>query len=223
MLVLLAAVITLAALQLSKSHRVVRGRATMAVAVFAITGWLIFGPLVRQRFADINLNAGLLRTPEAIQPSEDSFQWRLLNWGILVSMGTERPLLGHGAGMTRELNPLVSPDKFVPFDAHDDFVRFFFEAGLLGLIAYAAYAILLCLWTLRRAWDVVPKQAPAALAISSSVLAIYLFTFGTPEVSLNTPVQLELYAWLALVAYFPTITSTSLSTSFSGDTQAQRT
>jgi O-antigen ligase len=202
LLVLLTALLMLAVLHGIRSRRLLVGRATFVVAAFALLGWLFLGPLIRQRFAGLNIDSGLLRTPEAIQASEDSFQWRLLNWAVLIAVGREQPLFGHGVGMTRELNPLVSPDKLVPFDAHNDFVRFFFEAGLVGLVCYVAYTILLCWWTFWLSRRASISEVPKAVAICSSVTAIYVVTGGLTEVSLNTPLQLELYALLALMACF---------------------
>ena len=66
-------------------------------------------------------------------------------------MGMEHPVTGHGTGMTTVLNPLVNRANGVPYNAHNDFVRFFFETGLLGSLCYAIYAIMLCRWVLRRA------------------------------------------------------------------------
>jgi O-antigen ligase len=102
--------------------------------------------------------------------------------------------------MTTVLNPLISPFNNLPFNAHSDYVRFFFEAGIIGLLCYLVYSWRLCLWGLRCARAAMPVDAPQAFAAAAALLAFLFLSFGTTEVSLNTAVLYELYGVLALVA-----------------------
>ncbi len=154
---------------------------------------------MRERFA--NLSFGRAAWDAAVTgQSENSFTWRLINWGVLTQMGMQHPLLGHGAGMTTVLNPLVSPVNDLPFNAHDDFVRFFFETGVLGLACYGIYGVLLCRWAIgltRRG----PKTAAAkGYGVAAALLSLMFLSLGTTELSLNTAILYELYGMLAVMA-----------------------
>jgi O-antigen ligase len=169
----------------------------VAVLVFAAAGWLVVGEQVRERFASVSLRRAVEEA--RVGRSENSFGWRLLNWRGLVLRGLEHPIAGHGAGMTTRLNPLVSTENGVPFNAHNDFVRFFFEGGVLGLACYILYGLLLCRWAVRRARD----SEPEAAAIAATLLSMFFLTGGMTELSLHTANQYVLYALLALANAAP--------------------
>jgi O-antigen ligase len=152
---------------------------------------------VRERFAPISLRRAI--ADARYGHSEESFGWRLLNWHGLLIRGLERPLLGHGANATTRLNPLVNENNGIPFNAHNDFVRFFFEAGVVGVVAYAAYAAGLCWLAVRCARRARPEVAPVAYGLAGSLLALVFLTLGSPELSLNTAILFELYGAFALV------------------------
>ncbi|MEO8294543.1 MAG: O-antigen ligase family protein [Gemmatimonadota bacterium] len=171
----------------------------LAVLLFC---WMIVLPMVRQRFANISISTQVIEAAREGQ-SENSFTWRLINWGTLISLGREHAIAGHGAGMTTVLNPLVSQDSGLPFNAHDDFVRFFFEAGILGVIAYTMYGVLLCWWTLRLARRLQYNRAAAGFAVVAGLMAEIFLTLGTTELSLNTAILFELNGMLALLTVEP--------------------
>jgi O-antigen ligase len=173
-------------------------RALAVVGVLVALGWWLAGGLIAQRFSDVPLGSAALeaaRTGDA----ENSFVWRLINWGGLVSMGLAHPFGGHGAGMTLVLNPLINQETGIPFNAHDDFVRFFFEGGILGLACYLLYGALLCGWVISRARMGAARRAAGAYAVAAAWVAMFFLTAGTPELSLQTAVQYELYGMAALL------------------------
>lgn len=174
-------------------------RGVLAAICFLGVSWFLAGDIIRSRFQDISFTKAALEEAQSGE-SENSFQWRLINWGVLVSLGSEHPLMGHGAGMTMVLNPLVSPVNGVPFNAHNDFVRWFFEGGVLGLCSYMLYCVLLCRWAIRKARRIGPTQSATAFATAAAWLALLLLSAGTPEVSLQTAVQYQLYGLLALLS-----------------------
>ena len=178
----------------------VRGLArTLAVLLLVVAaGWLLAGSVVRERFANLSLGRNALDAALS-GASENSYEWRLINWGVLIDLGLEHPVTGHGAGMTTVLNPIVDVDNGVPYNAHNDFVRFFFEAGLLGLASYMVYAVLLCLWAIRRARVAGPDNTPGAFAVAAAWLAMLLLSAGNTELSLHTSNLYTLYGMLALV------------------------
>jgi len=167
-------------------------------AVFAALSWLAVGPYIRERFTHLDLVGATLELARGGE-SENSFTWRIMNWGVLVSLGLQHPLVGHGAGMTTVLNPIVNQINGLPYNAHNDFVRFFFEGGSIGLACYGVYVLTLCLWAVRKARAAPPAEAPRAFGVTSALLALLLLTGGTPEISLDTAVLYELYGMLALL------------------------
>ncbi len=190
-LVLATGLIALLLLQVRLGKRAVL-RSVAVVAVFALLGWIVAGGFVRQRFSDVSFGSAAVQGALA-GASENSFTWRLINWAGLIRLGLAHPVMGHGAGMTTQLNPVVNENSGVPFNAHDDFVRFFFEGGLLGLFCYVVYGALLCRWAVRR-------PAAAGLGVGAALLAMFFLTAGTTELSLHTANQYTLYALLALAA-----------------------
>jgi len=197
-LVLVTGMLMIPVLQLRRlGWRALTGSASAAL-VFALLGWLLVGSMIRERFSDLRISSEAFqaaRTGEA----ENSLEWRLMNWGVLVAVGLEHPLVGHGAGMTTELNPIVNSDTGLPYNAHNDFVRFFFEGGLLGLLAYLVYGVLLCRWALIAARLAEPRDAPGAYAVAAALFALFFLTAGTPEFGQQTAIQYEIYGMLALM------------------------
>jgi O-antigen ligase len=174
------------------------GRGLAVVLLTAALGWWLAGGLIRERFVNLNLGRAAWEAART-GASENSFTWRLINWGGLVAMGLEHPLTGHGAGMTTVLNPLVSPANGIPFNAHDDYVRFFFESGLVGVACYVIYGLLLCGWVVSRAGGVTPERAATAYAVAAAWIAMLFLTAGTPELSLQTAGLYELYGMAGLL------------------------
>ena len=177
---------------------------TMAIiAVVMALGWGLFGGAIRQRFANISVDREVVEAALEGQ-SENSFTWRILNWGILVRMGLERPVIGHGAAMTTVINPLVNIDYGgKPFNAHNDFVRWFFEGGVLGLTCYLIYGILLCRWALRRSLSATRQASPAAFAIAAALVSMIFLSLGTTEYSSQTAVLYQFHGLLALLSVVP--------------------
>jgi O-antigen ligase len=174
-------------------------RALGVVAVLAVAGWLLGGDFIRERFANMSLGRGALDAALS-GASENSYEWRLINWSVLIGMGMDHPWMGHGAGMTSVLNPIVNLNNGVPYNAHNDFVRFFFEGGSLGVVAYLFYAICLCRWVVRRARRASTAHAATAFSVAAACLALVLLSAGNTELSLHTANLYTLYGMLALVA-----------------------
>lgn len=204
LLVLLAGFIVLPFLHARRLGARAFMRTLAIIAVVLAIGWGIFGGAIRARFATISVDREVLEAALAGQ-SENSFTWRVLNWGILTRMGLERPLTGHGAGMTTVLNPLVNVDYGgKPFNAHNDFVRWFFEGGALGLICFVVYGVLLCRWALRQSLAASRAAAPGAFAVVAALMAMIFLSLGTTEFSSQTAVLYEFYGILALLSVVPT-------------------
>jgi O-antigen ligase len=174
------------------------GRALLVVLVFGALGWLLVGRYIEQRFADVAINR-MVWDLALTGASENSFTWRLINWAQLIQLGLSHRWLGHGAGMTTRLNPLINMENGLPFNAHDDFVRFFFEGGAVGLLCYLVYGALLWRWAQRQARLASADRAGTACAVSAALVALFFLTAGTTELSLHTANLYALYGMLALL------------------------
>ncbi len=172
-------------------------RMTLAFMVLGVVLWGVFGEQIRARFEGVSLGSGAWQDA-LLGESTNSFQWRLINWSGLVLLGLQHPLLGHGAGMTTRLNPLVNSDNGIPFNAHNDFVRLFFEGGVVGLLLYIAFGVALCRWMFRLAREASPERRGAALGVATALVTMFFLTAGTTELSLHTAVQVEIYGLLLL-------------------------
>lgn len=173
-------------------------RSAVAVLLFAALGWAVVGNAVRERFSGIRIGSEAIEAARTGQ-TENSFEWRLLNWGGLIVVGTEHPYTGHGMGMTAVLNPQRDPATDLPYTAHDDFVRVFFETGAVGLVCYIVYGILLSMWALRAARAVPAAEGSGALGVVAAFIALFFLTAGTPEFGTQTAVQYEVYTMLGLM------------------------
>jgi O-antigen ligase len=91
-----------------------------------------------------------------------------------------------------------------PFNAHNDFVRWFFEGGVLGLVCFVVYGVLLCRWALRQSLTASRAAAPGAFAVVAALMAMIFLSLGTTEFSSQTAVLYEFYGILALLSVVPT-------------------
>jgi hypothetical protein len=198
LLTVLAAFFLLPLLYASMKQERRFGLALLLIVIVAAGGWWLGGDTIRERFADLSVSGAAVDMARG-GITENSFQWRIINWYGLITLGLEHPLAGHGAGMTTVLNPLVSAINGVPFNAHNDFVRFFFEGGLMGLVCYVVYGLILCAWAVRRARTTRSGLAPTALAIACAWISLLFVSLGNTEISLQTAVLYELYGLLAVV------------------------
>ncbi len=198
-LVLVFGLLLLPILQARKWGLTALVRASMVVAGVFVVGWLAVGSLIKDRFATLSSETPLREVLQSGVP-ENSLQWRLINWTVLVTLGMDEPAAGHGTGMTEVLNPIVNQNTGIPFNAHNDFVRLFFETGILGLTCYLIYGVLLSTWALRTARLTGAARSSTAFAVVAAFLSMFFFTAGTTELSLQTALQYELYGMLALLA-----------------------
>src|SRR5205085_1196493 len=111
----------------------------------------------------------------------------------LIALGLDNPVTGHGLGMTTVLNPVTDFATGLPYTAHDDFVRIFFEAGAAGLLCYLLYGTLLARWALTKARRAQAPHSSSAVAITAALVALFFLTAGTPEWGTQTAVQFEVY------------------------------
>lgn len=121
----------------------------VSIAIFALYGWLfqrrylfylvliflagLLVPAVRERLLDLSDAREF-----GHQAKLNSFAWRLALWGAALEwMEPQRYLLGYGIGSFRENTvTFFSRSAGLKWDAHNVYVQWFFDVGLLGLAAY---------------------------------------------------------------------------------------
>lgn len=163
----------------------------------------LVGPRVAARFEEIDAGISLRRVV-ARRELSNSLEWRIYNWYVLAQVGLRRPLIGHGFGSTSLVNPLQSVDRLAGrsrgFSAHNEFVRFFVEGGLVGVVLLSAVYVLWLGWCvglvrgLRRARDDTADLAGVATEFVVGLIILSLFAANPLD---QTSV---LYYFLALVA-----------------------
>jgi len=60
----------------------------------------------------------------------NSFTWRIVNWKLLYEKWTDKPFLGYGLTTSSIINP------WHMCEAHNDYLRFLVEFGLVGFSIY---------------------------------------------------------------------------------------
>ena len=170
----------------------------LAIAATVAVGWLVFGSQISERFSGVSITSTAIQ--EALTSgSQNSFQWRIVNWAILIQLGLSHPIVGHGLGMTTVLNPLIQASSGIPFNAHDDYVRFFFEGGLIGLALYSAFIATFTRWLLRARKALQAPDKSVSYAIIASLASLYVLSAGTTEMSLQTGVLCQTYLLIAIL------------------------
>jgi O-antigen ligase len=174
-------------------------RLAAGLAIVLTLGWIVFGNQVAERFSDVSITAGAVQ--EALSSgSQNSFQWRIVNWAVLIQLGLAHPLIGHGLGMTTVLNPLIQASSGIPFNAHDDYVRFFFEGGITGLALYVLFVGSFSAWLLRARKNLRAEDVSIVHAIIAALACLFVLSLGTTEMSLQSAVLSQSYLLMAIVA-----------------------
>lgn len=171
----------------------------VAAGVLGAVAWDLFGAGVLERFSGVAITTDAVEQALATG-SQNSFQWRIVVWAVLINLGLSHPWIGQGLGMTSVLNPMISPWNGTPFNAHNDIVRFFFEGGVLGLSLYFAQIGVFATWLWRVSAEVRSPENVEANAIAAALIALYVFSLGTTEMTLATAVLYEVYLLLGVLS-----------------------
>lgn len=109
----------------------------VAIVVIAMfTGFLF----LQSRYGQMRIEE-LKRTPSLSEVIEketvtNSFTWRVVHWKLLIDEWREKPLLGYGLHTSGDF---VSPWHAEP---HNDYIRFLAETGLVGLIIFLGFLVI---------------------------------------------------------------------------------
>ncbi len=164
------------------------GRILIPIALIGVVLAASLGPRIVSRFSDLRTDVSLQRIV-GHQDMQNSFEWRMYNWYILMQVGSRKPILGHGTGSTSHVNPLqsVSERRQISrgFDAHNEFVRSFVEGGMVGVVVLILYFVFFFRWVwmtfrkLKRMRDPRADLAGVALGVMLGLLFLSLVA-GNP-------------------------------------------
>ena len=104
---------------------------TIALVVLLSVGYFLTSKIlivdeVMMRFDDLKS----LTQTRMLDPSQNSFNWRLLYWEELLLKLKDSPVVGFGLGSVKTLGS-------AHIEAHNNYVQVFFEAGIGGIFYFA--------------------------------------------------------------------------------------
>ncbi|MCK9486804.1 MAG: O-antigen ligase family protein [Dehalococcoidia bacterium] len=167
-------------------------RMALGIGAVAIVVMFVADPFGISRVSELE---SVSLAGDELDRHDNSFEWRLVNWGALLEEWREEPWLGRGLGSTASL---IRPLGHEP---HSDPVRFLVEGGVAGASLYLA-GYLLVVVRLRRLTRTgnARSYAVAVLAMLAGVSVHALVT----HVSLNTQPMYVVAALLAWTLTLPT-------------------
>ncbi|MGI8501549.1 MAG: O-antigen ligase family protein [Hassallia sp.] len=77
---------------------------------------------------DIDISRAILLS----KGDNNSFNWRLSQWYMLLKAWQEYPILGYGLGLSKQ----VAGNGFLP---HNDYIRTLVEQGIVGMVSFIAF------------------------------------------------------------------------------------
>jgi O-antigen ligase len=147
----------------------------------------VFSPSIQERVA------------ESFRSDPDSsLVWRQTLWADVTrySIQEDRLLLGSGMDTFPKVSESLRGTNHGPNDPHNDFVKFFVEGGIIGVIAFLTYLGSIGYLIIKRYRM---SQRGSALRLAYGVLFIFFLTLElsalTDNIFKNTPVQ-----WLFFTA-----------------------
>jgi len=165
----------------------------LIIPVVVLCACALLLPVVNDSiFSLLNVDHGKVSLNE-----ESSFAWRLEKWGYLLKEGINKPILGHGLGASKHFGT----DSLA---AHNVYIQFFLESGIVGLFLYFAPYVYLIISALRTR-----KQEPqdSLLFKTANFFLIFIPSFLIMSISENLAsyVIIQWYFW-AVVGIFISLT-----------------
>lgn len=162
------------------------------VAMFIILlAGLSFSDLGQRRFHEIEQTPTLHQIIKD-EISTNSLSWRIVNWKNLLREWRDRPFLGYGLDTClRFVNPWRN-------EAHNDYLRYLVEIGLLGLAGYLLFirTIALHIWAKYRA-PIADQEKYLVLVVFAIFLA---WVAGALWDNHITATAFQFYFWALLAA-----------------------
>ncbi|MGB4942642.1 MAG: O-antigen ligase family protein [Candidatus Moraniibacteriota bacterium] len=169
---------------------------SLFVFVFLVVLWryrflilpLILLPLVLVTFVP----AVQERVTEALHPTPDSsIVWRQNLWRdmLLKARLEDRVALGSGIDTFRVSAEALRGERFGSNESHNDFVKFYIDGGMVGLVVYGLYLLVL-FFPVLKVRRLTPSHSLKNLATLLALLMVTLVIASLSDnVFKNTPVQ----------------------------------
>lgn len=150
-------------------------------------------PIVKDRFSGIvgaNSHGFYIKR-------ENTFGWRLEKWGYILDESLKKPWTGHGL----EAAKMFGKDKV---EAHNDYLRFFAELGVLGVITYFLPFFYLLRFSIKNLKKFTPNSLITRI---SKFMVIFLPAFLVMSISENLAayVIIQWYFWCIAGVYIALI------------------
>jgi O-antigen ligase len=123
-----------------------------------------------------------------------SINWRINLWKDGMSYTSQRPIMGYGAGTSKELILKKRGPEAGSSDAHNDYLRVLLEGGLLGLTAFGllTMALLKKLLTIYKL-EIRPRLKSLSFVCLVMFIGFCLIAFGD-NILANTALQWAMWA-----------------------------
>lgn len=138
----------------------------------------------------------LKRTIEQ-QEVVDSFTWRVVNWMNLFNMWKEKPILGYGLQSVEIINPWKTTEG-VGYGAHNDYLKFLVETGLIGFLIYLIFVVKVGCILYKEVKDCKQKELQFLLYILFSFFVSHQIVSGVDNYITVTAFQVYYWAILGL-------------------------
>lgn len=165
---ILGAFVGLAVVGIKQSKRLLLALAAALLLVLAAA------PTLASRLAEVTDTSTYAGTTHA----GNSLAWRLEYWSEIAPLANENPVTGIGYGMT---SYLTQQGK----QPHNDYLRAYVETGVLGLVAYLVFIVLLVRTGLRAARAAPPGTLDRSVAVGylGCATAMALASIGSNQIN----------------------------------------
>ncbi len=163
----------------------------LVIGLFASTE---FG---QERFASLadtpllNPNLDISRTILLSFGDGNSLNWRISQWSFLIQAWQQSPILGYGLGSSPYLTP------FTGYFAHNDYVRFLSEEGIIGFGLFLLF-IFTQFVRLRKFYCLSPPGSPQGNLSLTMMAVLVAIIVGMTTENIWSHTTLFFYWWLIL-------------------------
>lgn len=141
-----------------------RALAALAVAPFVMLAL----PGVGERITGVFSNTDYIGVETGV--NLNAYAWRQLLWENTLNFVKDSPIIGYGLESFVKYSPVFFPLEPRGTKAHNIYIMFYFEAGILGLMAFTWLMGRICLWIVQR-WRVNQRLAIMAGATVVTFMA----------------------------------------------------
>lgn len=178
----------------------------IAVIFISLASFRKYGKFLVAIFLIIAFSYSLIepvnkRVNDLIFNPYSSIRWRLSLWQDSFNYAKEKPLLGHGTGMAKDLILKKRGYKFGSADPHNDYLKIALENGLLGLLSYFFLIIYLFATLLKKFRKAESQNIKSFALILLGITASLYIMSSADNILRNTALQWSYWALIgALLA-----------------------